>query len=66
MKMSRHQKFINELRAPVIRYNHMMQQRRHQKTTAPQSTASVSGEDSELMRELEAKFDELFGPIDDD
>lgn len=66
MKMSSHQKFINELRSPVARYNHMMQQRKRQKTTAPQSSASVSEEESEIMRELEAKFDELFGPIDDD
>lgn len=64
MEMSSHQKFINELRSPVVRYNQMMRQR--QNTAAPQSAASVSEEESELMRELEAKFDELFGPIDDD
>lgn len=63
MEMSSHQKFINELRSPVVRYNRMMQQRRN--TAAPQSAASVSEEESELMRELEARFDELFGPIDD-
>lgn len=65
MKMSPHQKFINELRAPVIRYNRMMQQRKRQKTTAPHSFVSES-EDERVMRELEAKFEDLFGPIDDD
>lgn len=65
MKMSPHQKFINELRAPVIRYNRMMQQQKRQKAASLKSSATESEEDR-LMRELKAKYEDLFGPLDDD
>ena len=66
MELSSHQKLINELRSPVERYIRMMQEQQRQKKDELQSAASVSEEESELMRELETKFDELFGPLNDD
>lgn len=66
MEMSSHQKFINELRSPVKRYTQMMKNRQSRKSNALQSDASAPEEEAELIRGLEAKFEELFGPLNND
>ncbi len=53
MKRNLHQKFVDSLRIP-------------QKPSKSAPKVELGSSEEELMRELEKKFDELFGSIDDD
>ena len=64
--MNAHKRFLNELRAPVKKYNRKMNDQRRIKTAMPQAESSSAMDSDELMKELEAKFDELFGTADDE
>lgn len=66
MELSAHKKFINALRSPMKKYNRITREKQRQKTGPPYVSASTSEMENDLMRELEAKFDELFGPLDDE
>ena len=52
--------------APVKKYNRKMNDQRRRKTAMPQAESSSAMDSDELMKELEAKFDELFGTADDE
>ena len=43
-----------------------MNDQRRRKTAMPQAESSSAMDSDELMKELEAKFDELFGTADDE
>lgn len=64
--MNAHKRFLNELRAPMKRYNRKMNDQRRRKAAMPQAESSSAMDSDELMKELEAKFDELFGTADDE
>lgn len=63
--MTTHRKFLNELRVPVRNYNKKMRRQHQRKTDMPQAEDTSIVDKDELMRELEAKFDELFGSDDE-
>lgn len=77
MKKTKHEKFLQELRTPILNMEKAQRsckagesnKTRFSGTGAScskQPEASASGENSDLMAELEAKFDALFGNLDDD
>lgn len=77
MKKTKHEKFLQELRTPVLRMEGAQCSRKTSETIRGRSSStsgsrtkrpdgSVSGENSDLMAELEAKFDALLGNLDDD
>lgn len=53
MKKNLHQKFVNDIRIPT-------------EEIQDTKNSDLELDEEELMRQLEQKFDELFGPIDDD
>lgn len=59
--MKSHMDFVNELRAPVGAYRR--KERELQRKKAVLNGAATTVETDDLAKELEAKFDELFGPI---
>lgn len=59
--MKSHMDFVNELRAPVRAYRR--KERELQRKKAVLNGAATTVETDDLAKELEAKFDELFGPI---
>lgn len=64
--MNAHKKFLSELRAPVRKYNRKMNDQRRKKAAIPKTETASSMDSDDLMKELEAKFDELFGTADDE
>lgn len=64
--MSAHEAFVKELRTPVMRYIRKLKAEQCRKTKKPQPSNSSFEADTELMKELEVKFAELFGSYDDD
>lgn len=77
MKKTKHEKFLQELRTPILNMEKAQRSRKASESNktrfsgtgascSKQTEASVSGENSDLMAELEAKFDALFGNLDDD
>lgn len=64
--MNAHKRFLDELRTPVRKYNRKMNDWRRRKADMPQTAGTSAINKDELMKELEAKFDELFGPEDDE
>lgn len=61
-KMSAHEKFVEKLRKPVRDYEAKLERKRHSR----QIPEDMVADDEDIQRELELKFDELFGKIDDD
>lgn len=59
--MKSHMDFVNELRAPVKAYRRKERERQRKKAALNGSATTIETDD--LMKELEAKFDELFGPV---
>lgn len=59
----RHEDFIMELQAPLMSYDPL---NRHDTNSSASSSSDVSESDKQLIAELQKKFDELFGPDDDD
>ncbi len=53
MKNNLHQKFLDDIRIPTEEIQNT-------------KNSDLGLDEKELMRKLEQKFDELFGPIDDD
>lgn len=66
MELSAHKKFINVLRSPVKKYNRITHETRRQKARPQYVSASTSDAENDLMHELEATFNELFGPLDNE
>ena len=77
MKKTKHEAFLQELRTPVLRVEEAQCSRKTSETIRNRSSrtsgsrakrpdGSASGENGDLMAELEAKFDALFGNLDDD
>lgn len=77
MKKTKHEAFLQELRTPVLRVEEAQCSRKTSETIRSRSSSTsgshtkrpdgaTSGENSDLMAELEAKFDALFGNLDDD
>ena len=65
--MNAHKRFLNELRAPMKRYNRKMNDQRRRKAAMPQAeSSSAMYSDVELMKEIEVKLDELLGTADDE
>ena len=56
----RHEDFIRELRAPL-----KTQEDKERQNCPSDNGSRISASDIELQRELERKFDELFGSIPD-
>ena len=56
--LTAHEKFLKELRAPMRRYENSLL---NKKTTKKTRSRLTPDEEIELARELEKKFDELFG-----
>ena len=56
--LTAHEKFLKELRAPMRRYENSLLKK---KTTKKTRSRLTPDEEIELARELEKKFDELFG-----
>lgn len=64
--MSAHEAFVKELRTPYRRYIRKLKAEQCRKIKKP-LLSNVSPEaHAEIMKELEAKYDELFGTSDDD
>lgn len=62
MKITQHRKFIEELRKHLT-----TDDQTSKRTTNNDNIVSDHDEcDEEIMKELERKFDELFGPLSDD
>lgn len=77
MKKTKHETFLQELRTPILNMEKTQWPRKAAESNKTRSSgienscskrpeASASGENSDLMAELEAKFDALFGNLDDD
>lgn len=64
--MTRHEIFVKELRTPVVTYIRKQKAELRRKAKKSQSSNSSFEIDDEIMKELEDKFDELFGTSDDD
>lgn len=64
--MNAHKKFLSELRAPVRKYNRKLNDQRRRKAAMPKSETEFTMDSDDLMKELEAKFEELFGTTDDE
>lgn len=71
MKKTKHEAFLQELRAPVLNMERAQRSRKAGESNKTRSSrskqpeASASGEDSGLMAELDAKFDAIFANLDD-
>lgn len=77
MKKTKHETFLQELCTPILNMEKTQRSRKAAESNKTRSSgiedsrskrpeASASGENSDLMAELEAKFDALFGNLDDD
>ncbi len=64
--MTAHKKFLNELRSPVKKYERKISEQQRKKANIRQSYGTSDLRNNERMKELEAKFEELFGFTDDD
>lgn len=62
MEISKHQKFINGLKAQFTPEDPISEIRQFINDDSSDDTAI----NDDLMKEIEKKFDELFGPIDSD
>ena len=49
--MNAHKRFLNELRAPMKRYNRKMNDQRRRKAAMPQAESSSAMDSDELMKE---------------
>ena len=77
MRLSKHERFLQDLRVPVMRFQRKQQQKRQKKGSGSQAVPVASGlsdayagladpEDPlSIEKLLEEKFDELFGKFDD-
>ena len=67
MKKTKHEKFLQELRAPVLNLENVQHSRKASKSLKTRfSSAKTSHEYADITAQLEAKFEELFGSEDDD
>lgn len=80
MKKTNHEKFLQELRAPVLnaekaqnsrknRGSHPVNATESQRSCPPERPDAFDislDDDDDLLAVLESKFDELFGALDDD
>lgn len=80
MKKTKHQKFLEELRAPVLNADkaqhfrktsgphpvNVIETRRNLPPERPDAFDINLNDNNDLMAELEAKFEALFGGADDD
>ena len=63
--MTAHEDFIKELRAPIVRYHRKLKSEQRRKTKKSYSAGSSAKANLKIMKELEDKFEELFGGCDD-
>lgn len=68
MKLSKHEEFLRELRAPVVAYGKARPLPPSRRTRSSPPTTSPTAENAqscdEILSELEAKFNEMFGSAD--
>jgi len=57
----RHEDFIRELQAPLMSSDHL-----NKRISNSPASPSSDESDKQLIAELQKRFDELFGPDDDD
>lgn len=65
MAMSPHKKFANELRTPVREFEQIRNEPYQRKKSTHHASSPSRDEKNDLMNELEALFDELFGSLDE-
>ena len=66
MKISSHQKFVNELQAPIRRYERAQRKQQKRESDIAQGASPTIDDVTDLMRQIEEKFDEIFGSEDEE